>query len=113
MGVWGTEPKDSDDPEDIFDGIAVTAKSELAKAFRLRRTNTDQRWERLGVLQLFLERMPGVEPDRDVVRVAIDDVDHVLADDLWLAGWRDTTPARMRPRILKFKRKLVALERRL
>lgn len=108
MGAWGSEPKDNDGTGDKFDAVIAAAAREVHKLFRKSRLDADERWERLGVLQDVVERMPAViDRLQDPFKIGRSDVDILLEDEEFLARWK--SPATVRRNLEKMGKLIDAI----
>lgn len=109
MGAWGYQPKDNDGSGDLFDEVTSAGAAAVDKIYRKKVKYPSDLWERLGVLQLTIEQMPGVvDRLQDVLKVAVrNDIPTLLASAEWLSEWND--PSGARRSLQAFEKKLEAI----
>ena len=110
MGAWGNSPEDNDTAGDQFDVVIGPTLKKLDQLFA-KRTDTDGRWTRLGVLSMLL-RSSAVADRIDTITtdVAVNDIDDIRADTPWLSSWKD--PAGVRRQLTALMKRIEETEPR-
>lgn len=88
MGAWGYKPFQNDDALDLWDGKVAPV---LDSMFRRKRLNAQDRWARLGVLELIWSEHAPI--DDAVLNQALQDAKDLLRDEDWLATWNEPEDA--------------------
>jgi len=102
MGTWGYEPKDNDGTWDYLHDLDAPIAKTLRKCFKKKingRWAASDRWSRVGLVQILLER--GFAVPLDVYKQVLEDLDLCANDKEWLTSWNDS---KRTARVIKFMR---------
>lgn len=87
MGYWGYEPKDGDTAWDFVGEFDRASHPELRRLFKKHPRTTYDRWDRIGFVQLLLER--GVRIPEDIFTLVLEYLEEVTLDVDWVTTWRE------------------------
>lgn len=100
MGAWGNAPKDNDSSEDRYDRVLRKVMDLIYDGLRGGRMyDSHDRWEKLGYIQLIIERMPGAV-SQDLLKSGQDYCWAILEDDAFFEDWKESAKVRAATRSL-------------
>ena len=97
MGTFGYEPKDGDGPFDLLYGIERAAVALVVKAYaaplpRNKAHEPHARWNRIGLVQIVVEKN-GWHVPLTLAKDVLADLVVLAANKDWIANWRDPKQA--------------------